>query len=80
MCIRDRPLEGDANYMEAFYSDDYVTFSYGDYNGYGTNFLAAYAFTLFDYDASIGYTDFTAEDGSGMQDEDGVVFSIGASF
>ena len=54
--------------------------SYGDYNTYGTNFLVAYAFPLFGYDASIGYTDFSAEEGSGMEDEDGVVFSIGASF
>ena len=39
-----QPLEGDADYLEAFYSDDYVSISYGDYNGYGTNFLVAYAF------------------------------------
>ena len=66
--------------MEASYSDDYVTVSYGDYNEYGTNFLVAYAFPLFGYDASIGYTSFEAEEGNGMEDEDGVVFSLGASF
>ena len=74
------PLEGDANYMEAFYSDDYVSISYGDYNGYGTNFLVAYAFPLFSYDASVGYSDFSAEEGSEMEDEDSVFFTLGASF
>ena len=74
------PLEGDADYLEAFYSDDYVTVSYGDYNTYGTNFLVAYSFPLMGYDASIGYTSFEAEEGTEMEDEDGVVFTLSASF
>ena len=60
--------------------DDYVSVSYGDYNGYGTNFLVAYAFPLFGYDASVGYSDFSAEEGSEMEDEDSVFFTLGASF
>ena len=74
------PTEGDADYMEVFYSDDYVGVSYGDYNGYGTNFLVSYAFPLWGYDASVGYSEFEAETGSGMEDEDGLFFSLGASF
>ena len=74
------PTEGDADYMEVSYSDDYVGVSYGDYNGYGTNFLVSYAFPLWGYDASVGYSEFEAETGSDMEDEDGLFFSLGASF
>ena len=74
------PTEGDADYMEVSYSDDYVGVSYGDYNGYGTNFLVSYAFPMWGYDASVGYSSFEAETGSEMEDEDGLFFSLGASF
>ena len=54
--------------------------SYGDYEDTGSNFLVGYGFALGDYDASIGYSSFTAEDASGLEDEDGLFFTVGASF
>ena len=33
-----------------------------------------------DYDASVGYSSFSAEAASGLEDEDGLFFTVGASF
>jgi len=35
---------------------------------------------MWGYDASVGYSSFEAETGSEMEDEDGLFFSLGASF
>ena len=77
--------EGDAkNYGEVGYSVDAgpgsFSISYGDYEDTGSNFLVGYEFSLGEYGASVGYSSFTAEDASGLEDEDGLFFTVGASF
>ena len=54
--------------------------SYGDYEDTGSNFLLGYGFSLGDYNASAGYSSFSAETSSGLEDEDGLFFTVGASF
>ena len=68
------------DYYDVSYGFGDFSVSYGDYEDTGSNFLVGYGFALGDYDASIGYSSFTAEDASGLEDEDGLFFTVGASF
>ena len=90
MCIRDRSYAGlgftyyvgdeFGDYYDVSYGFGDVSVSYGDYEDTGSNVLLSYGFSLGDYDASVGYSSFTAEDASGLEDEDGLFFTVGASF
>ena len=68
------------DYYDVSYGFGDFSVSYGDYEDTGSNFLVGYGFALGDYDASLGYSSFTAEDASGLEDEDGLFFTVGASF
>jgi len=76
-----QPSEGDADYMELSYSYEDFSVSYGDYEGYGSNVLLSYSFTLADFDGSVGYSSFSHEDGGAMtEDEDGLFLTLGSTF
>ena len=68
------------DYYDVSYGFGDFSVSSGDYEDTGSNFLVGWGFALGDYDASIGYSSFTAEDASGLEDEDGLFFTVGASF
>lgn len=69
------------DYYEFSYGVGPVSFSYGDYEDTGSNYLISYAFSLLGkYDASVSYSSFMAEDMSELEDEDGLFFTVGASF
>ena len=68
---------GDFDYTEVSYALGDVSFSYGDYDGYGSNFLISYGFSCGSYDCGLAYSDFS-DDGYGA-DEDALVFSVSAS-
>ena len=78
-----KPSEGDADYMELSYSYEDFVVSYGDYDGFGSNFLLAYSFAIGELEGSVGYSSFSHEEGGAGEmttDEDGLVLAIGASF
>ena len=69
------------DYYEFSYGVGPVSFSYGDYEDTGSNYLVSYAFSLLGkYDASVAYSSFMAENMSELEDEDGLFFTVGASF
>ena len=68
------------DYYDISYGFGDFSFSYGDYEDTGSNFLVGYGFSLGKYDASLGYSSFTADSASGLEDEDGLFFTVGASF
>ena len=68
------------NIFSIIYDYNPFSVSYGDYEDTGSNFLVGYGFSLGDYDASVGYSSFSAEAASGLEDEDGLFFTVGASF
>ena len=68
------------DYYDISYGFGDFSFSYGDYEDTGSNFLVGYGFSLGEYDASLGYSSFTADSASGLEDEDGLFFTVGASF
>ena len=68
------------DYYDVSYGFGDFSVSYGDYEDTGSNFLLGYGFSLGDYDASVGYSSFSAEAASGLEDEDGLFFTVGASF
>tara|TARA_B100000927_G_scaffold288759_1_gene283970 strand:+ start:185 stop:784 length:600 start_codon:yes stop_codon:yes gene_type:complete len=68
---------------------DYFNFSYGfgnflvsfgDYEDTGSSFLVGYDLAFSGYDVSINYSSFAAKDASGLEDEDGLFFTVGANF
>ena len=68
------------DYYDVSYGFGEFSVSLGDYEDTGSNFLLGYGFSLGDYDASVGYSSFSAEAASGLEDEDGLFFTVGASF
>ena len=68
------------DYYDVSYGFGDFSVSFGDYEDTGSNFLLGYGFSLGDYDASVGYSSFSAEAASGLEDEDGLFFTVGASF
>ena len=68
------------DYYDISYDFGDFSFSYGDYEDTGSNFLVGYGFSLGEYDASLGYSSFTADSASELEDEDGLFFTVGASF
>tara|TARA_B100000212_G_scaffold121148_1_gene90754 strand:- start:170 stop:775 length:606 start_codon:yes stop_codon:yes gene_type:complete len=72
-------LDGAADYMDFSYALGDVTFSYGDYDTYGSNILISYGFGCGEYDCSLAYSDFSS-DSEDLMDEDALVFAVGASF
>ena len=68
------------DYYEFSYGVGPVSFSYGDYEDTGSNYLIGYAFALGGFDASVAYSSFMAENMSELEDEDGFFFTVGASF
>ena len=71
--------DGAPDYMDVSYSLSDFTFSYGDYDTYGSNFLISYGFACGKYDCSLAYSDFSS-DSEDLMDEDALVFAVGASF
>ena len=69
---------GDYDYTEVSYALGDVSFSYGDYDGYGSNLLISYGFSCGSYDCGLAYSDFS-DDRTIMADEDALVFSVSAS-
>ncbi len=57
----------------------FLSFSYGDYDTYGSNFLISYVFGCGNYDYSFTCSDFSS-DSEDLMDEDALVFAVGASF
>lgn len=75
------PSEGNSDYLELSYSYEDLSFSYGDYEGYGSNVLLAYGFTVGDFDGSIAYSSFSNEEGGVMtEDENGIFLNFGKTF
>ena len=70
---------GAPDYMDVSYAFGDISFSYGDYDTYGSNFLISYGFGCGDYDCSFAYSDFSS-DSEDLMDEDALVFAVGASF
>ena len=70
---------GAPDYMDVSYAFGDISFSYGDYDTYGTNFLISYGFGCGSYDCSFAYSDFSS-DSEDLMDEDALVFAVGASF
>jgi len=68
------------DYYDISYGFGDLSFSYGDYEDTGSNFLISYGFSLGEYDAALGYSSFTADNSSGLEDEDGIYISVSASF
>ena len=71
--------DGAADYMDFSYALGDVTFSYGDYDTFGSNILISYGFGCGEYDCSFAYSDFSS-DSEDLMDEDALVFAVGASF
>ncbi len=71
--------DGAADYMDFSYALGDVTFSYGDYDTFGSNILISYGFGCGKYDCSLAYSDFSS-DSEDLMDEDALVFAVGASF
>ena len=71
--------DGAADYMDFSYALGDVTFSYGDYDTFGSNILISYGFGCGKYDCSFAYSDFSS-DSEDLMDEDALVFAVGASF
>jgi uncharacterized protein (TIGR02001 family) len=71
--------DGAPDYMDVSYAIGDISFSYGDYDTYGTNILISYGFGCGEYDCSFAYSDFSA-DSEDLMDEDALVFAVGASF
>ena len=67
------------DYMDVSYAFGDISFSYGDYDTYGSNFLISYGFDCSNYDCSFAYSDFSS-DSEDLRDEDALVFAVGASF
>ena len=58
-----------------------VDVSYGMYDNVGDNITISKSFDLpFNLSGELAYVDFTADDNSGMKDEDTVVFSLSKTF
>ena len=70
---------GAPDYMDVSYAFGDISFSYGDYDTYGSNFLISYGFGCGGYDCSFAYSDFSS-DSEDLMDEDALVFAVGASF
>ena len=80
-------VEPSADFSEIYLGLSYSGLGFTYYIGdeFGDYYDVSYGFGDFsvsygDYDASIGYSSFTAEDASGLEDEDGLFFTVGASF
>ena len=71
--------DGAPDYMDVSYAIGDISFSYGDYDTYGTNILISYGFGCGSYDCSFAYSDFSS-DSEDLMDEDALVFAVGASF
>ncbi len=71
--------DGAPDYMDLSYSMGSFSFSYGDYDTYGSNFSLSYNFSCGSYDCGLTYSDFSSNSDD-LMDEDALVFSVGASF
>ena len=69
------------DYTEFGYAVMGVDVSYGMYDNVGDNMKISKSFDLpFNLSGELAYVDFTADDNSGMKDEDTVVFSLSKTF
>ena len=71
--------DGSPDYMDLSYLFGDISFSYGDYDTFGSNILVSYGFGCGEYECSFAYSDFSA-DSEDLMDEDALVFAVGASF
>lgn len=71
--------DGSPDYMDLSYLFGDISFSYGDYDTFGSNILVSYGFGCGEYECSFAYSDFSA-DSEDFMDEDALVFAVGASF
>ena len=54
--------------------------TYGDYDEVGTNYIVSLSKEFGKFEVSVAYTDFSADNGSGLEDEDHIVGTISTSF
>ena len=54
--------------------------TYGDFDEVGTNYIVSLAKEFGKFEISVAYTDFSAESGSGLEDEDHIVGTISTTF
>jgi len=60
--------------------DSTLSATYGDYDEVGTNYIVSLSKEFGKFEISVAYTDFSADNGSGLEDEDHIVGTISTSF